>query len=101
MTSPPPRNGGSGKRRVTMPKFTSLTQTNTSIPSPTAPRINVVSVAAGLASLLVGAGLTALTSNPLGIIAGALLGIVAGMMPKVAKQWERAVILRLGKYIGL
>ena len=84
-----------------MPKFTSLTQTNASVPSPTAPRANVVSVAAFIAPLLLGAGLTALTFNPLGIIAGVLLGIVAAQMPKIAKQWERAVILRLGKYTGL
>jgi regulator of protease activity HflC (stomatin/prohibitin superfamily) len=84
-----------------MPEFTSLTKTKSSIPSPTAPRANVVSIAMFLAPLLVGAGLTALTLNPISIILGGLLGIVLARSPKVAKQWERAVVLRLGKYIGL
>jgi regulator of protease activity HflC (stomatin/prohibitin superfamily) len=84
-----------------MPEFTSLTKNKTSAPSPNAPRPNVVSTAAFLLPTLLGAGLTALTFNPLSIIVGALLGIVAAQMPKVAKQWERAVVLRLGKYMGL
>ncbi|HKP74676.1 MAG TPA: slipin family protein [Longimicrobiaceae bacterium] len=39
--------------------------------------------------------------NPLGAIAGAALGLVAAMSPKIARQWERAVVLRMGKYVGL
>jgi regulator of protease activity HflC (stomatin/prohibitin superfamily) len=30
--------------------------------------------------------------------AGVLLGLIAAQSPKVAKQWERAIVLRLGKY---
>lgn len=31
----------------------------------------------------------------------AVLGAIAAGSPKVAKQWERAVVLRLGRYVGL
>ena len=84
-----------------MPKFTSLTQTKNSVPSSNAPRINVVTMAMFFAPALLGVGLTALTLNPIGIIIGVLLGLVAAQSPRVAKQWERAVVLRLGRYVGL
>src|SRR5262249_6543266 len=32
---------------------------------------------------------------------GAVLGLVLAASPKVANQWERAVVLRLGRYCGL
>jgi regulator of protease activity HflC (stomatin/prohibitin superfamily) len=70
-------------------------------PSSSAPRMNVVSALLLLTPIGLGALLTALTLNPLGAIAGALLGAIASMAPRVAKQWERAVVLRLGRYVGL
>jgi hypothetical protein len=30
-----------------------------------------------------------------------LLGLLLAQSPKIARQWERAVVLRLGKYVGL
>jgi regulator of protease activity HflC (stomatin/prohibitin superfamily) len=50
-----------------------------------------------------GAGLlaTAATASPLGVVAGLALGVVAAMSPKIARQWERAVVLRMGRYVGL
>ncbi|MBO0723972.1 MAG: slipin family protein [Blastocatellia bacterium] len=44
---------------------------------------------------------SALTATPLGAILGAVVGVIAAMSPRVAKQWERAVVLRLGRYTGL
>ncbi len=84
-----------------MPEFTSLTKTKSSVPSANAPRMNVVSTMLFLLPVLLGAGVTALTFNPVSLIVGALLGGIAAQAPKIAKQWERAVVLRLGKYIGL
>jgi len=86
-----------------MPNFTSITKTKSSAPA-NAPRANVVSAAMFALPTLLGAGVTALTFTtlgPLGIILGGLLGAVLAQAPRVAKQWERAVVLRLGKYIGL
>lgn len=64
-------------------------------------RLNVVSVL--LFILFAGAGLvsTVSTQRPFGIIAGLLFGFLFAVAPKIAKQWERAVLLRLGKYRGL
>jgi SPFH domain / Band 7 family len=39
--------------------------------------------------------------NPAGVIVGVLLGILLAQAPKIARQWERAVVLRLGRYVGL
>src|SRR4029079_14966364 len=39
--------------------------------------------------------------SPHGIITGIVLGVILMQSPKVARQWERAVVLRLGKYQGL
>lgn len=84
-----------------MPNFTSLTKTKSSTSLANAPRTNVVSTTMFLLPTLLGAGITALTFNPFGVILGILLGIVGAQAPRVAKQWERAVVLRLGRYIGL
>ena len=37
----------------------------------------------------------------MGLVTGILLGFLLAQSPKIAKQWERAVVLRLGKYRGL
>lgn len=84
-----------------MPIITSITKTKSSTPSPNAPRINIISaMMLGIPTLL-GLGLTMLTLNPIGVIVGTLLGFLAAQAPKIAKQWERAVVLRLGRYVGL
>lgn len=65
------------------------------------PRVNVISAALFLAPLLLGMLVTVMTESPAGVIAGILLGLIAAMSPRVANQWERAVVLRLGRYVGL
>ena len=84
-----------------MANFTQLTTTKSNLPAPNAPRLNVVSALLFLAPMTFGLLLTLLTTNPVGIIIGALLGVLAAQSPKIAKQWERAVVLRLGRYVGL
>ena len=42
-----------------------------------------------------------MTLNPGGAIVGVLLGLLLAQSPKIARQWERAVVLRLGKFVGL
>src|SRR3954471_10172048 len=65
------------------------------------PRLNVVAVL--IFAVRVGAGVAiALPSgNPIPIVAAAAVGLVLMQSPKIAKQWERAVMLRLGRFIGL
>ncbi len=58
-----------------------------------------VTVLGGSAALASVVWLT--TGNPVYTFAIVLLGVVAMQSPKVASQWERAVVLRLGKFVGL
>jgi regulator of protease activity HflC (stomatin/prohibitin superfamily) len=64
-------------------------------------RANVVSVFILVVSFLTGILLTAATQNPGWLVIFMLGGIFFSQSPKIAKQWERAVVLRLGKYTGL
>src|SRR2546427_9926941 len=64
-------------------------------------RVNVVAVFILLVSLLAGFFMTAATQNPGWLVIWIVVGIFFSQSPKIAKQWERAVVLRLGKYTGL
>jgi regulator of protease activity HflC (stomatin/prohibitin superfamily) len=81
--------------------FTSLVQGRNNLPSLETPRVNVVSAISFLAPVLLGA----LATWSLGMIAPLIVGIFLGLLlaqsPKIARQWERAVVLRLGRYVGL
>jgi len=65
------------------------------------PRVNVVSVAILLASL--GLGFLGMNGfgSPVPLIVMAIAGAVLMQAPRVAEQWERAVVLRLGRFVGL
>ena len=43
----------------------------------------------------------AMTIAPAFPIIGTILGIIVMQSPQIAKQWERAIVLRLGRYQGL
>jgi regulator of protease activity HflC (stomatin/prohibitin superfamily) len=59
---------------------------------------NVVAMVFLLAPLLAGIAATVSARNPVPAIAGAVVGIIAAQAPKIAQQWERAIVLRLGRY---
>jgi regulator of protease activity HflC (stomatin/prohibitin superfamily) len=80
---------------------TSLSHTRNNLPALDTPRVNVVSAMALLLPVLLGGLATWLTFSPVGVIVGLLLGFLLSQSPKIARQWERAVVLRLGKYVGL
>jgi regulator of protease activity HflC (stomatin/prohibitin superfamily) len=63
--------------------------------------VNVVSVVIVLVFTAIGSVAAMGTNAPFWILIGAAVGAVAGMSPRVAQQWERAIVLRLGRYIGL
>jgi len=48
-----------------------------------------------------GAALSALTNHPAGLVAGLVVGLYLAFAIKIADQWEKAVVLRLGRYRGL
>jgi regulator of protease activity HflC (stomatin/prohibitin superfamily) len=78
-----------------------MVQSRKSLAAANAPRANVVSAVMLIVPAGLGIAATVLTANPLGAILGVLVGLFLAQSPKVAKQWEKAVVLRLGKYVGL
>jgi len=64
-------------------------------------RTNVVAVFILIASILFGVIATAASQNPAWLAVALVFGVFFSQAPKIAKQWERAVVLRLGRYTGL
>jgi len=63
--------------------------------------LNVVSVLVFIVIAGIGIVLTAATGSPTWVAGAAVIGVLAALSPRVAQQWERAVVLRLGRFIGL
>jgi regulator of protease activity HflC (stomatin/prohibitin superfamily) len=63
-------------------------------------RFNVLAVSLLLLGIASGWMVAIQRRNALWLLAGVLLGAVAALSPRVANQWERAIVLRLGRYIG-
>ena len=75
---------------------------NSRTPSPGVTlRVNVVSVLILLVSIAVGIWWSVEIGNPVPLLITVPLGFVLMQSPRVAQQWERAVILRLGRFVGL
>ncbi len=68
---------------------------------PDPPHVNVVSALFLVLSAGSGIAVTVVTENPIPLIAGFIVGGVLALSPKVAQQWERAIVLRLGNYVGM
>jgi len=66
-----------------------------------APRMNVVSVVILVASLVVGVLGTKALGNLIALVLMAIVGVIMMQAPRIAEQWERAVVLRLGRFVGL
>src|SRR5882762_8043811 len=69
--------------------------------SVTVSRVNVVAIAILLASFVLGIVGSISTGNPIPVVAMTLVGVVLMQSPRIAQQWERAIVLRLGRFIGL
>jgi regulator of protease activity HflC (stomatin/prohibitin superfamily) len=65
------------------------------------PRINVVAIAVLMVSLAIGIAVTMAVANPMPLVASLIVGLVLMQSPRIAQQWERAIILRLGRFTGL
>jgi regulator of protease activity HflC (stomatin/prohibitin superfamily) len=63
--------------------------------------VSPVSLAVFVLCLLVTVPLAAYFENPVPAIAGIAIGLYFLFAIKVARQWEKAAVLRLGRYIGL
>ncbi len=65
------------------------------------PRVNVVAIAILIAALVLGLVGWNATGNPIPLVAMVLVGMVLMPAPRIAQQWERAVVLRFGRFVGL
>jgi regulator of protease activity HflC (stomatin/prohibitin superfamily) len=65
------------------------------------PRFNIISTIVFLVFALLGLLVSAGTQRPAGVILGVILGGILAQAPKIANQWERGVVLHLGKFAGL
>jgi hypothetical protein len=81
------------KKRVSKPP-----DVNIKLPSL---HVNIVAVIVFLIPLVAGIELTVLWRQPWPLAVGLLTGAVLSLSPRVARQWERAVVLHLGRYVGL
>ena len=62
---------------------------------------NVVAVAILVAAMAMGALISVSQGNPIAVIVTTLIGLLVMPSPRIAQQWERAVVLRFGRYVGL
>jgi regulator of protease activity HflC (stomatin/prohibitin superfamily) len=63
--------------------------------------INIVSVLVCTLVAGVGVVVTVLSGSPAWAAIAVVTGVIAALSPRVAQQWERAVVLRLGRFVGL
>ncbi len=89
-----------------MPPRTDLVPGTTNLPALPTQRssgggLNFLATLGLLIPTAMGAAATVVAHSPIGIIAGAAVGLFASMAPKIGRQWERAVVLRMGRYVGL
>src|SRR5262249_27241633 len=85
-------------RRTVMPLDSDLSQVKVSLPGA---KVNVVAAAFFLVPAIAGGLATWATDRWWPAVAGLVIGWLVSLAPKIARQWERGVVLRLGKYIGL
>jgi regulator of protease activity HflC (stomatin/prohibitin superfamily) len=65
------------------------------------PQFNIISFLLLVACVAPGAVVAMVWKQPAGAIIGMVVGLIAAVSPQIAQQWERAVVLRLGSYVGL
>ncbi len=63
--------------------------------------VNPVSIGVFVLCTAAGVALTALTNKPAPLVIGVLIGFYFLFAIKIAKQWQKTAVLRLGKYRGL
>ena len=65
------------------------------------PRLNVISFGVLILSIALAVAAGVRTQSAAAPIVIMLIGLVVMQSPKIAKQWERGVVLRLGRFVGL
>ena len=62
------------------------------------PNANIIAILVLLVSTALGLLITWAVSSPIPVIVGAVVGLIAMRSPRIARQWDRAIVLRLGRY---
>ena len=65
------------------------------------PRVNVVAVAILVGALVLGLFGWNATGTPAPLAVMAVIGLALMPAPRIAQQWERAIVLRFGRFVGL
>jgi len=65
------------------------------------PQVSSIGVAVFLIALAAGVAATVVYNQPAFAIAGVLIGLYLLFAIKVAAQWQKAAVLRFGRYVGL
>ena len=65
------------------------------------PNANIIAILVLLGSTAVGLLITWAISSPIPVIVCAVVGVIAMRSPRIARQWDRAIVLRLGRYRGM
>jgi regulator of protease activity HflC (stomatin/prohibitin superfamily) len=64
-------------------------------------RLNVVAIAVLLAAIGAGSVAMQMTGSPVALLLWVIAGVILMQSPRIAQQWERAIVLRLGRFVGL
>jgi regulator of protease activity HflC (stomatin/prohibitin superfamily) len=62
------------------------------------PNANIVAILVLMGSIGVGLLMTMALGSPVPVIVSAVVGVIAMRSPRIARQWDRAIVLRLGRY---
>jgi regulator of protease activity HflC (stomatin/prohibitin superfamily) len=64
-------------------------------------QVSSIGVAMFVVSIALGFAITAIAKQPWPLLIGASIGVYLMFAVRVADQWEKVVVLRLGRYVGL
>jgi len=84
-----------------MAVMSSVRRTQEAATGVTLPRLNVVAVAILLGATAAGGAASLAIGNLIPLIVAVVTALLVMPAPKIAQQWERAIVLRFGRYIGL
>ncbi len=65
------------------------------------PNANIVSILVLAVWVAIGGLLTLAIGGPIPLVVSVAIGLIAMRSPRVARQWERAIVLRLGRFSGM
>jgi regulator of protease activity HflC (stomatin/prohibitin superfamily) len=70
-------------------------------PSPARTSVNVIAIVILAAALALGLLGARTTGGPMPLVVMLIAGVLLMPAPRIAQQWERAVVLRFGRFVGL